>query len=130
MPSVTPICTFKNSDGINGRPSRTPGWRTRLYTFTPLGATGAWQPYAGGGLGVADLDVKDVPRIPGGDIDSDYNFAYQLIGGVGYKVSPTLTLLGEVRYFGINDQDLENDSCTCRSPYHTIDLLIGATFSF
>ena len=73
-----------------------------LYNMTPMGP---WQPYVGGGLGVADLNVEQIPGIDGGDFDSDYNFAYQLIGGVAYQLQSGWTLNGEVRYFGINDQD-------------------------
>jgi opacity protein-like surface antigen len=87
-----------------------------LYYFTPVGATGAWQPYAGGGLGVADLNVEDVSPDFGGDFDSDYNFAYQLIGGVAYNVNPSWRINGELRFFGINDQDLENDPSRSRAP--------------
>ena len=101
-----------------------------IYYMTPLGPTGQWQPYVGGGLGVADLNVEDVPSVDGGDFDSDYNFAYQLIGGVAYNVSPQWTINGEVRFFGINDQDIENDVLSFKTPYHTLDLLIGATYSF
>jgi opacity protein-like surface antigen len=101
-----------------------------IYYFTPVGATGALQPYAGGGLGAADLNIDEISSLGGGDLDSDYNFAYQLIGGVAYSVTPNLSLNGEVRFFGINDQDLENDVFSFKTTYHTIDLLIGATYSF
>jgi opacity protein-like surface antigen len=101
-----------------------------LYNFTPLGATGAWQPYAGGGLGMADLALEDIDGDDGGDFDGDYNFAYQLIGGVAYNINPSWKLNGEVRYFGINDQDLENDFLSFKTTYHAFDLLFGATYSF
>lgn len=101
-----------------------------IYYFPPTGVNGQWQPYAGGGLGAADLNVEDVSSANGGDFDSDYNFAYQLIGGVAYSVNPNWTINGEVRFFGINDQDLENDFFSFKTPYHTFDLLIGATYRF
>jgi opacity protein-like surface antigen len=72
--------------------------------------------------------VEDVGT--SGDYDSDYNFAYQLIGGVAYNVSPNWSISGEVRYFGINDQDLENDNLQFKSTYHTFDLLVGASYHF
>ena len=100
-----------------------------LYKFTPLGMNGEWQPYVGGGLGAADLNVEELD-LSGGDFDSDYNFAYQVIGGVGYAINPNLSLVGELRFFGINDQDFENDDLSFKTTYHTIDLLFGATYSF
>jgi opacity protein-like surface antigen len=98
-----------------------------LYTFT---STGPWQPYAGAGLGMADLNLEQIPGIAGGDLDSDYNFAYQLIGGIGYQLPSGWMLNGEVRYFGINDQDLESDTLQLKSTYRTFDLLVGATYRF
>ena len=127
---------FRNADAKfkEGGPSVTTqsnAWMANaIYYMTPVGATGAWQPYAGGGLGMADLNVEDVPSADGGDFDSDYNFAYQLIGGVAYNVNPNWRINGEVRFFGINDQDLENDLFSFKSTYQTFDLLIGATYSF
>lgn len=101
-----------------------------LYKFTPFGAGGQWQPYVGGGLGAADLNIGDTSFDIGGDLDSDYNFAYQVIGGVGYAVNPNLSLLGELRFFGINDQDIENDDFKLKTTYHTVDLLFGVAYSF
>jgi opacity protein-like surface antigen len=126
---------FRNADAEfkDGGPSVTTqsnAWMANaLYYFPPAGATGAWQPYAGGGLGVADLNIDDFPNDDGGDLDSDYNFAYQLIGGVGYNINPNWKNNGEVRFFGNNDQDLENDVVTFKSTYQSIDLHIGATYS-
>jgi opacity protein-like surface antigen len=65
-----------------------------------------------------------------GDFDSDYNFAYQLIGGVAYVLPSGWTLNGEARFFGINDQELENSEFGFKTTYHTFDLLFGATYRF
>lgn len=119
---------LKGSNGDSGTTESNAFMANALYKFSPLGATGAWQPYAGGGLGMADLNVEGLDL--DGDFDSDYNFAYQLIGGVGYAVNPQLTLVGELRFFGINDQDLENNVYQFKTPYKTVDLLFGATYSF
>jgi opacity protein-like surface antigen len=97
-----------------------------LYKFQPLGATGAFHPYAGAGIGLADLSVKDV----GQTLDSDYKFAYQIIGGVGYDVTPQIQLFGETRYFAISDQTVENDDVSFKNGYDTFDVLFGATYRF
>ena len=79
---------------------------------------------------MANLNYEQVPALGGGDFDSDYNFAYQLIGGVKYNVTPNLSLNGEARFFGINDQTVENDALSFKKTYQTFDLLFGATYSF
>ncbi len=100
-----------------------------LYRFNGVGAGGAWTPYLGGGIGTAALNIEDFGNT-GGDLDSDYNFAYQLIGGVEYAVSPALSLLGEARYFGINDQEIKNDDLSLKTTYSTFDLLVGVRYGF
>lgn len=119
--------SFKDLD-TGDRKTESNAWMVNaLYNFT---ASGPWQPYVGGGLGMADINVEQIPGIAGGDLDSDYNFAYQLIGGVGYQLPSGWTLNGEARFFGINDQDLENSTLQFKSTYHTFDLLFGATYNF
>ena len=120
---------LRNSDGDSGKTESNAFMVNALYNFTPLGATGQWQPYVGGGLGAADLNIESFDLV-GGDLDSDYNFAYQVIGGIGYAVNPNLSLIGELRFFGINDQEFESDVLSLKTTYHTMDLLFGATYSF
>ena len=120
---------LKDTGGDSGKTELNAFMVNALYNFTPLGATGQWQPYVGGGLGAADLNIESFDLV-GGDLDSDYNFAYQVIGGIGYAVNPNLSLIGELRFFGINDQEFESDVLSLKTTYHTIDLLFGATYSF
>jgi opacity protein-like surface antigen len=119
---------LKDSRGDSGTTESNAFMVNALYNFTPFGATGAWQPYVGGGLGVADLNVEGFDL--GGDFDSDYNFAYQVMGGVGYALNPNTSLFGEVRYFGVNDQDLENDDLKFKTTFQTMDLLFGVNYRF
>ena len=95
------------------RPSRTPGWRTRSTGSTRW----AWapppscDPTPAAGSGRPTSTSRTVPNeLGGGDFDSDYKFAYQLIGGVAYDVNPNFSITTEVRFFGINEQDLENET--------------------
>ena len=94
------------------------------------GATAQLRPYAGGGLGAADFNFEAVDELAGGDFDSDYEFAYQLIGGVAYDVNPKFNITAEVRFFGISDQDLENDLFSIQDPLPDLDLLVGAIYRF
>lgn len=127
---------FRNADADfkGGGPSPTTesnAWMVNgIYNFTPTGMNGAWQPYVGAGLGAADLNVGSIDGYDGGDFDSDYNFAYQLIGGIKYNLPSGWTLNGEARFFGVNDQTIENDFYSFKTTYKTFDLLFGATYNF
>jgi opacity protein-like surface antigen len=118
--------TITGTGGEGGKTESNAWMLNGIYTFH---SDRAWAPYAGIGLGAADLNVESGDAL-GGDFDSDYNFAYQVITGVAYNINPNFAVVGEVRYFGINDQDIENDDFSFKTGYETFDLLIGATYSF
>lgn len=98
-----------------------------IYTFDGVGPNGAFKPYLGAGLGAADLDAA---QSHADKLSGSYNFAYQVITGVAYDINPNVSLNGEVRYFGIADQDLENSDLKAKSPYNTFDALVGVTYHF
>lgn len=121
---------FKDT-GLGEQSTESNAWMANaIYNFTPVGPTGQWQPYVGAGLGVADLSYEGIDSLNGGNFDSDYNFAYQLIGGVGYALNPNMTLVGEARFFGINDQDIDNSYYSFKTTYQTFDLLLGLNYKF
>jgi opacity protein-like surface antigen len=97
-----------------------------IYAFPPFGATSMFHPYVGAGLGVGDFsyDRDDL------ELDSDYNLAYQIIAGISYDVSYQASLYTEARYFGINEQTIENDDYSFKAGYGTIDVLFGYSYKF
>jgi len=117
---------LKNSD-VSGDVTSNAIMANAIYTFDGMGPNGAFKPYLGAGLGAADL--KYSPKGIG-DLSGNYNFAYQVITGVGYALNPNWTLNGEVRYFGITDQDLENSTAKIKSSFNTFDALVGLTYHF
>ncbi len=125
---------YRNADvalkgtGASGG-SKSNAWMVNgFYKFAGMGPNGAFAPYLGAGLGAADLKIDGIGS--GGDFNGDYNFAYQVMTGVDYALNPNWSLNGEVRYFGINDQNFENDNFSYKSTYHTVDVLVGATYHF
>ena len=58
-------------------------------------------PYLGGGIGYAwnDLDNYGIDAVPDVLNDDDSGFAWQLIAGVGYDLSPQATISVDYRYF-------------------------------
>lgn len=99
-----------------------------IYTFDGLGPNGAFRPYLGAGIGAANLNYDGSSGTP--NFDGSYNFAYQAITGVAYQLTPKWSLNGEVRYFGIVDQTLDNNDFKFKSDYGTVDALFGATYHF
>lgn len=97
-----------------------------IYNFGGLGANGAIMPYVGGGLGWANAEI-DID----GTFERENALAYQLIGGVGYAVTPAWTLLGEVRWFATDSGNWDGpDGVSWDAKFETFDLLVGATYSF
>jgi len=67
-------------------------------------------PYFGMGLGAASIDADiSTPVFPPGINqfidDSATVFAYQFMAGLGYNISPTMTLTADYRYFGTVDPE-------------------------
>lgn len=119
--------TLKNTGGSDGEVQSNAYMANALYKFDGIGPNGAFKPYIGAGIGAADQKYNPDGF---GSLDGDYNFAYQFITGVAYDLTPNWSLNGEVRYFGITDQTLENDDYGFKNSYGTFDALVGATYHF
>ena len=123
---------LRNTDSDTHKTESNAWMANALYWFDPVavGASSQLRPYAGGGLGAADFNFEAVDGLEGGDFDGDYEFAYQLMAGVAYDVNEKFSITTEVRYFGISEQDLENDNFDFKNSYQTWDLLVGAVYRF
>ena len=98
-----------------------------LYVFDGLGATGAVQPYLGGGIGGANVEIS----AGGQDYDADTLLAYQLIGGVGYELNPNLSLYTEGRWFQTASGAFDGpDSESFDGEFESFDLLVGVRYAF
>jgi len=95
--------------------------------------------YVGVGLGVAsiDADISNPLLAPFPQIvdDSATVFAYQLIAGLGYNVSPTTTITADYRYFATTDPEFTPGNAFSGSPdlesdysNHSINLGVRVTF--
>ena len=73
-------------------------------------------PYIGGGLGIADSELDGT----GITSNSETDFAYQFMLGLGYDVGSTTALTAEYRYVGIADSDAPD----------THAFIFGARFMF
>ncbi len=74
-------------------------------------------PYVGFGLGFLDFDI-DVAGL--GQVVSETEFAYQVMLGLGYEISPNTVLTAGYRFFGFTNNE----------GAYTHELNLGARFMF
>jgi opacity protein-like surface antigen len=97
---------------------------------------GGFRPFAGVGLGMAQVNFND--HGANGAIlmdDDDTKFAWQIAGGVGYDLTSNLTLEGMVRYQSIMDVGLTSTTAAGPSVSSSTDLnstqgLVGLRYRF
>lgn len=77
-----------------------------------LGST--FEPYVGGGIGLADVDVVYVPSGVGIVDDSESKFAYQLIAGANLKISEKSSIFAQYSYRETSDVDVAVDLIPAR----------------
>jgi opacity protein-like surface antigen len=92
----------------------------------------AFTPHVGAGIGVARFSLIDAGPVGSpAENDDDTVFAYQLIAGVGYELSPTLTIFADYRLFGTTDPEFTQSSGTViETEYLNSTMLIGISTSF
>jgi opacity protein-like surface antigen len=114
-------------DQANGDTSANSFMFNALYVFDGMGATGAVQPYLGGGIGGANVEMSS----GGQDFDADTLLAYQLIGGVGYELNPNVSLYAEGRWFQTESGKFDGpDEESFNGEFETFDLLVGMRYVF
>ncbi len=110
-------------------------------TFTSLGGmlnayidlpNGRFAPYIGVGLGVVkhDLDAFEHSSGISGNLD-DIELAYQLMLGTNYRMTHTIDLFGEYRYFGSTNPSVDtSDGSAIEIDYQTHNFLMGLRYRF
>lgn len=91
-----------------------------------------WVPFVGAGLGVAKINI-DVESVAGVAVvydESDTVFAYQVGAGIGYKVTPTVTVNLAYRFFGTSDPEFDDGVDKIDSEYHSHNITVGVVARF
>lgn len=90
-------------------------------------------PYLGAGVGAATTKV-DIGLT--GD-ETDIVFAYQIAGGVGYKINPKITLTAGYRYFATTESEFDvinllspGISSTVFTEVESHELIVGLRYQF
>ena len=86
-----------------------------------------WSPFLGAGLGAARLDVNNatVTGFALGDAN-DTVFAWQLMAGIGYKVTDNTVIDLSYRYFATATPDFDG----MKAEYDSHNVMIGLRFLF
>ena len=97
-------------------------------------------PYFGVGLGGASIDAQIITPFLGPSAqvvdDDDTVFAYQFMAGLGWNVSPTITLTLDYRYFATTDPEFTPGNAfipgspDLTSDYNNHSFNLGARFKF
>ena len=91
-------------------------------------------PYLGVGIGGASIDAIIIaPLLAPSQVvdDSATVFAYQFMAGLGWNVSPTITLTADYRYFATTDPEFTiPGSPDLTSDYNNHSFNLGARFKF
>jgi opacity protein-like surface antigen len=97
-------------------------------------------PYFGVGLGGASIDAQIIAPFLGPSAqvvdDDDTVFAYQFMAGLGWNVSPTITLTLDYRYFATTDPEFTPGNAfisgvpDITSDYNNHSFNLGARFKF
>jgi opacity protein-like surface antigen len=117
----------EEGDQASGDTSANAFMLNALYVFDDMGATGAVQPYVGAGIGATNVEIS----AGGQNFDSDTLLAYQLIGGVGYKLNPDVSLYAEGRWFQSESGNFEGpDGESLDGRFEGVDLLVGLRVAF
>ncbi|MEO0384488.1 MAG: outer membrane beta-barrel protein [Pseudomonadota bacterium] len=96
---------------------------------------GAFRPFAGVGLGMAQVNFNDHGTTAGVLMDDDdTKFAWQVAGGVGYDLTSNITLEGMVRYQSIMDVGLTSTaaggSVSSSTDLNSTQGLLGLRYRF
>ncbi len=90
------LASFPSGPGLQGIEKTTISLMTNGYYDIDLGIP--LKPYLGMGIGFASIE-REVSLAAGVDSDRDVVLAYQLMAGLGYKISPKFTITAGYRYF-------------------------------
>lgn len=117
-----------DTSGVDGSASVSAGLLNVLYNFERVNAK--WYPYFGVGVGAAHLN--DHVRATGLNVSRSTSdeFAYQLIAGLGYKLSRQLNAELDYRFLGTTNFRYTIGSAISREPFYNSNINLALQYSF
>ena len=91
-----------------------------------------WVPFLGGGVGMSlmNMEITSSNGTPSSYDESDTVFAYQVGAGLGYKVSPKITISLSYRVFGTSEVEFVDPTDTDTYDYRNHSVLLGVRHNF
>lgn len=117
-------------------------WTFMLNGYVDIGTWHRITPYVGAGIGASYVSTSDITfRNPDGstgtyESDSKWNFAWALMAGAAYEITPNLALDGGYRYLNIGDAHSKSFTTagqTSRIEYEDLaahEFRLGARYTF
>jgi opacity protein-like surface antigen len=109
------LATFAGDDFPNTYNAKKSEWLALANAYVDLGSWRGVSPYIGAGIGAANIEIHgftDVgvgttgdPSIAFGDDNDEWNFAWAVYAGLGFEVTPELTLDIGYRYLDMGDAE-------------------------
>lgn len=127
--SISGSNTTVGVGGVSGNVTAWSGMINGLYDI-PVGNFPII-PYVGAGIGAARIDVDKVSRNSGFVNDSDTQFAYQGIAGLGWIFDPNWRANLDYRYFATLDPSFTTGSgASVDGEYRSHSVMLGITYRF
>lgn len=103
-----------------------------VYDFGSFSQENKIEPFVGGGVGLGDLNVKDLATAGAGLAhDSDSVFAYQLFAGIRVPLANAFEMSFKYRFLGTADANLKDRlGNRFQASYGAHDLMVGLTYRF
>ena len=91
-----------------------------------------WVPFYGAGIGVArtKLDIESVASVAVDYDESEMVMAYQIAAGVGYKVTPNVTVNLTYQFFGTSDLEFDDGVDKIDAEYRSHNVMVGVVARF
>jgi opacity protein-like surface antigen len=127
--NIDNISTYNGKVSGSGRYDST-AYMANAYYDLPI-ANSPWSPYIGAGAGVATIHLNSDSGV-GNSGESDNEFAYQFLAGIGYSPSTipnTQWTLG-YRYLATTDPKFSSPTGDIKTQYDTNSFELGAKFRF
>lgn len=120
--------TVADTSEVGGHSSSLSFMTNGIYEFLPKSS---WHPFVGAGIGMARVSARWEENGSNMVEDSDWQFAYQAMAGIGYDLTRNWGVKAQYRYFATLDPEFTTSGGnTISAENHNHAVLLGLTYTF